>query len=143
MLRKSLFSLPIIGAIALAAGTILEKFVLRKRKIDTKLYHVSTFFAIVLVLIPLLFIFWEGIPKEAVLLKNVLIFLFVIVISIFANLFVFYSLKWEKVTNIEPAKILEPIFVVILSVVFSFFFGHCSLIIWTRVIFKSRKNHIC
>ena len=29
-------------------------------------------------------------------------------------------MKWEKVTNLEPAKILEPLFVIILAIFFSF-----------------------
>ena len=31
-------------------------------------------------------------------------------------------MKWEKVTNLEPAKILEPLFVILLAIIFSFFF---------------------
>jgi drug/metabolite transporter (DMT)-like permease len=58
---------------------------------------------------------------EAFEIKNFLILLSVIIFSICANLFAFYSLKWEKVTNVEPARILEPLFIVILAVLFSFF----------------------
>jgi drug/metabolite transporter (DMT)-like permease len=42
--------------------------------------------------------------------------------SIFANIFTFRSMKWEKLNNIEPAKILEPLFVILLAIIFSFFF---------------------
>src|SRR3989344_1298885 len=112
--------IPILGALALATGTILEKIVLVKRKIDIKIYQTASFFAIILVMIPFIYFFWR-IDSQAFKLKNLFIFLLVIISSIIANLFAFYSLKREKITNIEPARILEPLFVVILAVIFSFF----------------------
>lgn len=30
-------------------------------------------------------------------------------------------MKWEKVSNLEPAKVLEPLFVILLAIIFSFF----------------------
>jgi drug/metabolite transporter (DMT)-like permease len=113
--------IPILGALALSIGTILERIVLRIKKINIKLYQTASFFAIVLAMLPLLYFFWR-IDQGAMQLKNILIFAGVILFSIIANLFVFYSLKWEKVTNLEPARILEPLFVVLLALVFSFFF---------------------
>ncbi len=53
-----MFYIPIIGAVALATLTIMEKVVLRKRKINIKLFQTATFLAAVLVMIPLLFFFW-------------------------------------------------------------------------------------
>ena len=55
-------------------------------------------------------------------LKNILIFLIIITLSIFANLSVLFAFKWEKVSKLEPALIMEPLFVVLLAFVFSFFF---------------------
>jgi len=115
-----MIEIPIIGALALAGGTILEKVVLKKRKIDIKLYQTSSFFAIILVMLPLLYFFWK-VDAGALELKNVIIFTLVVLFSIIANLFTFYSMKWEKITNLEPAKILEPLFVIILAIIFSFF----------------------
>ena len=116
-----MIEIPIIGALALATGTILQKVVLRKKKIDIKLYQVLEFFAIVIVMVPFLYFFWKF-DAEALQLKNIVIFGAVILFSIIANLFTFYSMKWEKVSNLEPAKILEPLLVIILAIVFSFFF---------------------
>lgn len=112
--------IPILGALALAGGTVLEKFVLRIKKINIKLYQTASFLAIVVAILPLLYFFWK-LDSQAFELKNILIFVGVIVSSVIANLFVFYSLKWEKVTNLEPARILEPLFVILLAIVFSFF----------------------
>jgi drug/metabolite transporter (DMT)-like permease len=115
-----MIAIPILGAGALGAGTVLERFILKKKKIGIKLYQVASFLAIVLATLPFLYFFWKLAPG-AFELKNILIFVGIIASSITANLFVFYSLKWEKVTNLEPARILEPLFTILLAVVFSFF----------------------
>lgn len=114
------FAIPILGAGALGAGTILEKVILKKKKIGIKLYQTASFLAITLATLPFLYFFWK-LDAGAFELRNILIFIGVIASSITANLFVFYSLKWEKVTNLEPARILEPLFTILLAVVFSFF----------------------
>lgn len=113
-------TIPILGALSLAVGTVLEKFILRKKKLEIKLYQTASFFAISLILIPFLFFFWK-MDAQAFELKNILIFVAVIASAITANLFVFYSLKWEKVTNLEPARILEPMFTIILALIFGLF----------------------
>jgi drug/metabolite transporter (DMT)-like permease len=115
-----MFYLPIFGAIALATGTILEKIVLRKRKINSTLYHTAAFLGIVIVMIPFIYFFWKLEPG-ALELKNILIFSIVIIFSIIANILVFYSLKWEKLGKLEPARVLEPLFIILLAILFSFF----------------------
>lgn len=112
--------IPIIGSVALGTGTILERLILKNKKIGIKLYQVASFLAIILALIPLLFFFWK-IDSGAFALKNILIFAGVIICSIFANLLIFYSEKWEKITNLEPARILEPLFVILLTLGLGFF----------------------
>ncbi len=106
--------IPIIGSLALGTGTILERLVLKNKKIGIKLYQVVSFLAILLASIPLLFFFWK-LDSGAFELKNILIFIGVIICSIFANLLIFYSEKWERITNLEPARILEPLFVILLT----------------------------
>jgi len=143
--------IPILGAIALATGTIFEKIVLRKRKIDIKQYQILSFLSIILVMLPFIYFFWKITP-EAFETKNLLIFSLVIAFSIVANLLVFYSMKWEKISNLEPAKILEPLFVILIAVIFSFFFGENlyeknpgiiipALIASTALIFSHVKKH--
>jgi drug/metabolite transporter (DMT)-like permease len=114
-----MYYLAIIGALALGTGTILEKIVLKKKKINIKLYQTAIFLAIVLAMLPFIYFFWK-MDSQALQLKNIIIFSLVIILSIIANLFTFYSMKWEKITNLEPAKILEPLFVILLAVLFSF-----------------------
>jgi drug/metabolite transporter (DMT)-like permease len=113
--------IPIFGALALATGTVLQRSILRRKNVDIKVYHVLEFLAIVLVMLPLIYFFWKLEPG-ALQLRNIFIFGLVICFSIIANIFTFYSMKWEKVTKLEPAKILEPLFVIILAIIFSFFF---------------------
>ena len=115
-----MIEVPIFGAAALGAGTVLERKILKNRKIGIRLYQTASFLSIIIVCAPLLYFFWR-MDSQALSLKNILIFAGVIISAITANLFVFYSLKWEKVTNLEPARILEPLFTVLLAVVLSFF----------------------
>ena len=111
---------PVLGAVMLAAGTILERLVLKKKTIGIRSYQVASFLAIVIAISPFLYFFWK-LDARALELGNILIFLAVILFALFANLLVFYSLKWEKVTNLEPARVLEPLFVILLVIAFSFF----------------------
>jgi drug/metabolite transporter (DMT)-like permease len=111
---------PILGALALATGTVLEKVVLIKKKIDIELYQAASFLAIILAMLPFIYFFWK-LDTQALEIYNLFIFFLVIFFSIIANLFVFYSMKWEDITKLEPAKLLEPLFVILLAILFSFF----------------------
>lgn len=113
--------IPITGAFLEGAGMILEKKILRKHKINYKNYTVYGFFALILVMLPLIFFFWNIEPK-AYELNNILILLSVILFSILANLLIFYSLKREDVTEIEPIRLMQPLFTILLAFIFSFFF---------------------
>ena len=114
------YYLPVLGAIALAGGTIMERIVLRIKKVGVELYQTASFLAIIISMLPLLYFFWRLDPA-AMEPKNIVLFFLVIFFSMIANLLVFYSLKWEKVGNLEPARVLEPLFVILLAIVFSFF----------------------
>lgn len=118
---KEMIYFPILAAIALAGGTVLERNILKKREVDIKKYQTLEFLAISLIMLPILYFFWK-IDAQAFELKNILIFVGVVVSSIIANLFSFYSMKGDKVSNLEPAKMLEPLFTILLAIVFSFFF---------------------
>ena len=112
--------IPFIGAFALASLTLLEKLVLRKRKINIKSFQVLAFLSSVIIMLPFIYFFWN-VNNQAFELKNILLFLLVILFSICANLLSFYAVKWEKITNIEPAKMLEPLFTILIAIAFSFF----------------------
>jgi drug/metabolite transporter (DMT)-like permease len=114
------YYLPFIGAIALASGFMFEKVVLRRRKVDIKLYQTASFLAIILVMLPFLYFFWK-LEAQAFTGMNLFIFALVVLFSMIANMFTFYSMKWEKVSNLEPAKMLEPLFTILLAIIFSFF----------------------
>lgn len=114
--------LPILGAIALAGGTVLEREILKKKGMDIKKYQTIEFLAIVIVMLPLLYFSWK-VNSQALELKNILIFAGVIIAAIIANLFTFYSMKGEKISNLEPAKMLEPLLTILLALLFSLFFN--------------------
>ena len=114
-----LYAVPVIGALAMAVGTILEKTILRVKNIGIKQYQTLGFLAIIITMLPFIWFFWR-IDSQALTLGSIGILTLVIIFSIAANLFTFSSMKWEKVSNLEPAKILEPLFVIILAIIFSF-----------------------
>jgi len=114
--------IPILGALALATLTLMEKLILRKKKVDTKTFITASFLATIIAMLPFIYFFWK-LDSQALALKNLFIFALIIISSIIANLFLFFAIKWEKITNIEPAIILEPLFTILLALLFSFFFG--------------------
>ncbi len=112
--------IPFLGALALGAGTILEKITLKDKKLDIKLYQTAGFLAIVLAIIPFLLFSWKITP-EAYSIKNLLILLGLVLVSIIANMLVFYSIKGEKVTALQPTRALEPMLTILLSLIFGLF----------------------
>jgi drug/metabolite transporter (DMT)-like permease len=113
--------IPILGAFLEGAGTIIDKTVVIKHKINYKNYTVYGFLALVLVMLPFTFFIW-GVKPEAYSLLNLLIFMSVVLFSILANLLTFYSLKRKDVTELEPIRLMQPLFTILLAFIFSFFF---------------------
>ena len=117
-----IYAIPFFGAFLEAVGTVLEKKIL-KGKINFKSYNVFSFLAIIILLIPCLIVLGHFFPllfslkiqAGALELKNILIMSAIIALSILANLFVFYAMKWEKITEIEPLRLFQPLFVVIFA----------------------------
>lgn len=143
--------LPILGALALATGTIIERLILKRKNISIKFYETYSFLAIILVMLPFVFLFWKVSP-EALNAKNILLFVVIAITAVLANLFTYFSMKWEKVSNLEPAKITEPIFTILLAIIFSFIFGEAlfernskiiipALIAGIALIFSHIKKH--
>ena len=117
------FAIPIFGAFSEGAGTVLEKKLLMRKKLETRTYNTFSFMAIVILLIPIIFIanyffpaqFPLKIDAQAFTLINILLMLAVIIISIFANLFTYYAMKWEKMTELEPMRLMQPMFTILLA----------------------------
>lgn len=114
-------SLPVFGAFLEATGAILVKKIINKKNIDFKNYIVYIFLTIVLVSLPLLFFFWK-VDQQALKLTNLAIFAIIIIVSIFANFFIFYSLKREDLSEIQPIRLTTPLFTILIVFILSFFF---------------------
>lgn len=112
-----MIELPIIGSVLEAGGMIFEKKILRKKKIDFRNYTVYEFLAIVIVMLPILYFVWN-VKADAFSFVNILIFLSVVIVSVIANLLIFYSLKREKVTEFEPVWLMQPLFTILLAFIF-------------------------
>jgi len=111
---------PIIAAIALAGATVFEREILKRKSISIEKYLILGTLVMILIMTPLLYFFWK-IEPPAWELKNIFIFILIIISSVLANMFTFYSVKGEKINNLEPAKMLEPLFTILLALLFSVF----------------------
>jgi drug/metabolite transporter (DMT)-like permease len=117
------YAIPFTGAVAEAAGTIYEKIILRKKKVDYRVYNVFSFFSITIIVVFAILLLGKFFPsifgfkilQEAFQLKNIFIMSIVIIFSIAANLTLFYATKWEKITNLEPVRLLQPLFTIIFA----------------------------
>tara|TARA_Y100000310_G_C20645540_1_gene796344 strand:+ start:1121 stop:1993 length:873 start_codon:yes stop_codon:yes gene_type:complete len=119
-----MWQIPLIGlagGVLEGSGMVIEKKILRKHSINFKNYTVYGFLSLVLVMLPFIFFFWN-IQPEAYTTINILIFSLVILFSILANLLIFYSLKRETVTELEPIRLMQPLFTILLAVLFGFLF---------------------
>jgi len=116
-----ILAIPFVSAFFYGVGSIFQKVMLRKRNMDIKLYQTSEFFAIVLVLIPLLF-FFGGFNSQALSLLGMSLMLSIVILSTIANYAVFIAIKKEPLTSLEPAMMVEPLLIVIVAIILSFFF---------------------
>jgi drug/metabolite transporter (DMT)-like permease len=113
--RDKMFYLPIIGSFLEAAGMTIEKIMLKTKSLNFKNYTVYGFLTITILMLPLLFFFWN-IKPEAYSIKNILLLLFVIICALFANLLTYYALKRENLSAMEPIRLMQPIFTIILAI---------------------------
>ena len=112
---------PITGSIIDGVGTIIDKKILKSPKINYINYTVYGFLGLVLVMLPFIFFLWD-IKPEAYLLNNILIFAFIIISSILANLLMCYSAKKEEVSIMEPIRLMQPLMTILIAFFLSFFF---------------------
>jgi drug/metabolite transporter (DMT)-like permease len=115
--------IPFLSALSFGIGTIFEKIALKRKGITPIFYTITQLFFIVLLMLPFVYFFWEINSSKVFLPFNILYFLIIVLFSLIANIFLFKSLKIGKVNNLEPARALEPLLVIILAFLFSFIFG--------------------
>ncbi len=108
---------PIIGSFLEAVGTVLQKKILKEKEINYRNYSAFEFFFIVLLSIPFIYFMW-GIERDAFLLRNVLIFASIVIVSVVANLVIAYSLKREDISEFEPIWLMQPLFTILLAFIF-------------------------
>ncbi len=109
--------LPFLGAFLEASGMIIEKRLLKLRNLDYKNYPVYSFFAIVILSAVLSGFLWH-VDKNALELKNILVFAGVIIFAVIANLLTYYSLKRENISEFEPLWLMQNFFIVLLAIAF-------------------------
>ncbi|MBT4165429.1 EamA family transporter [archaeon] len=70
---------------------------------------------------PFMFFFWDVQPP-ALQPTSIIIMLIIVTLSIIANLFIIYSLKKEDISDIEPIRLMQPLFTILFAFILSFFF---------------------
>lgn len=109
--------LPLIGAFLEAAGVILEKNVLKTRGFDYRNYTVFCFLALVVLMAPFLLWLWK-LDSAFFSLRSLSLFFIVVVAALGANLLTFYSLKRKRIGDYEPLWLMQPLFIIVLAVIF-------------------------
>jgi drug/metabolite transporter (DMT)-like permease len=115
-----IYLFPILAALSWGFSQIFQRMVLKKRNIETQKFQCLTFFWAIILMIPLLFFFWKLSP-EALELRNLSIFFLLVIFAVFANLLIFKALKKEEVSFLEPAFLIEPLFVILIAILFGSF----------------------
>lgn len=124
--KLATISLATFAAFLEASATTLEKMVLRKHKINSITYLIFSFLSIVLISLPVFIILNQVLPElfswkitsGAYEPKNILILGSIVLISIVANFLIFYALKWEKISELEPILITQALFVILFAFTF-------------------------
>jgi drug/metabolite transporter (DMT)-like permease len=109
-----MIQIPILGAFLEATGTLIEKRILKNKKISSSTYTTFSFLAIVLVMIPFIWFFWRA-NSKALTIGNLLLFALVVISAVAANLLTYYSLKREKISEFEPIWLMQPLFTILLA----------------------------
>jgi len=113
--------LPLFGAFLEGVGVTIQKKVLRKHNVDNKNYIVYGFLSIILVMLPFIYFFWNVQPQATTPL-NLTILLAIVILSILANLLIIYSFKKEDISEIEPIRLMQPLFTILIAFILSFYF---------------------
>jgi drug/metabolite transporter (DMT)-like permease len=112
--------IPIIGAMLEAIGSILDKKILNNKHVNFKNYTSYGFLAIVLVMIPFSLFFLKIWPNAFTPI-NLFIYSIIIVASVCANILMCYALKRENLTILEPIRLMQPLFTILIAFILSFF----------------------
>jgi drug/metabolite transporter (DMT)-like permease len=118
-----LLAIPFFGALSEGVGTVIEKKIVMKRNVSHRTYNTFSFMLITLLLIPIILLshyffpnnFPVEISSQALIPINILLMFLVIAFSVAANITTFYAFKWEKMTEIEPLRLMQPLFTILLA----------------------------
>lgn len=114
--------IPILGAFFEAAGVLLNKKLAVRKDVGYREYLIYGFLAIVMIALPFVYFTWYVNPlaKRNI---NVAILALIIVFSFFANYLTFFALKHKNLSKLESIRLTLPLFTILLTFLFSFFFS--------------------
>lgn len=106
--------LPLAGSLALSLTTFMEKLGLRVKRISPTHFVTAVFIVALILMIPFMF-FFGHVNNEIFETKNLLIFVGIVVAGILTNILYYEAIKWEKISQIAPINLMQPLFVVLLA----------------------------
>ena len=109
--------LPFIATIASAAGVIMDKFILTRRKMEIHVV-VPVLFMFLFLTVIILFPFLGKISPQIFELKYILMFFGMLITGIIWNLFYYRGIQSEKVQDFELILMFQPLFTIILASIF-------------------------
>ena len=141
-----MLQLPIFGAVIEAAGTAIEKHILKNKKLSSGLYTTLSFLSIVVAMLPLVYFLWSA-KSGAFTGIDLVLIITIVVFSTAANLCTYYALKGEKIIDFEPIWLMQPLFTILLA---SAVFGTGNIYVFALSLLASvalilghiRKKHI-
>ncbi len=111
-----LIPLAFFGALTESSATFLQKRILRWHKATIEDNITYIFLAIVLISFPLMLFFWK-MDMGALAWFSLGILFLIVIISILANIFNVSSLKKETLSELEPMKLFQPLFVILFALI--------------------------
>lgn len=109
-----MIQIPVLGAFIEAAGTTIEKKILKNKKLSSNTYTTLSFLSIVAIMIPFVYFFWS-VKTGAFSGWNLFLLSAICIFSVGANLLSYYALKGEKIIDFEPIWLTQPLFTIVLA----------------------------
>lgn len=116
---------PFIAAFSQAGSATLDKLIISKQGVGFKLYLVASFFLVFLITLPF-FIAFGRIGKEATEIYWIGLLIAGVILGSAINFLFYFGLEHQTLTEIQPVRLLAPIFTIILA----------------SIVFKEERNSI-
>lgn len=108
---------PFISALAQVGGILVDKITLTRRQVSTRVF-VPILFLFLFLLTAVLFPFLGKISIEIFEIRYLLLFLAMILVAVFWNIFYYQGVQSEKVHEFELIMMFQPLLTILLATIF-------------------------